>query len=141
MCSQKQKIKSEKKRQKKLLAKQMKAKQKHDQINKNAVIMKPKKSTPTVSFPYYLYLYRQELRRSSSDFSYLRLARAKIMLTSELISNNIGNCNKLCTVDDLKTISREVQFKKRLTCQVDRLEQFQELGLNSIILNGKKTPL
>ncbi|XP_017840308.1 uncharacterized protein LOC108598204 [Drosophila busckii] len=94
-----------------------------------------------ISFGYQLFLYRQELRRANTDYSYLRLSRAKIMLTAELIAKNIGNCNKMCSVDDLKMLSREVQFKKRLCNQVQRLEQFQQLGLTDVVLNGKRTAL
>ncbi|KAH8378667.1 hypothetical protein KR009_000579 [Drosophila setifemur] len=93
------------------------------------------------SFPYQLFLYRQELRRSSADFSYLRLSKAKIMLTSELIAKNIGAGNPMSSVEELKALSREVQFKKRLCHQVDRLQQFRQLGLTEMILNGKRTPL
>ncbi|KAH8372185.1 hypothetical protein KR093_010496, partial [Drosophila rubida] len=93
------------------------------------------KSTQHISFPYQIFLHRQELRKSEKDFSYLRLSRSKIMLTAQLIDKNIGNFNSMCTVDDLKMLSREVQFKKRLISQVERLEQYQELGLNELVLD------
>ncbi|KAM8708185.1 hypothetical protein ACLKA7_015196 [Drosophila subpalustris] len=137
-CQKNQKDKSEKKREK-LLNKQAKAKYHQEKLKKHS--RKMLKSTQNVSFHYQLFLYRNELRKSDADFSYLRLSRAKIMLTAQLIAKNIGNCNKLCTVDDLKMLSREVQFKKRLCNQVERLEQFQELGLTDVVLNGKRTVL
>ncbi|XP_030387486.1 uncharacterized protein LOC115634075 [Scaptodrosophila lebanonensis] len=95
----------------------------------------------SISFHYQLFLYRQELRRANTDYSYLRLSRAKIMLTSELIAKNVNTGSKLNSLDDLKMLSREVQFKKRLCTQVERLEQFRELGLTDVVLNGKRTAL
>ncbi|EDW35196.1 GL15710 [Drosophila persimilis] len=83
----------------------------------------------------------RNLRRSSADFSYLRLSRAKIMLTKELIAKKIGSCDQMSSVDDLKMLSREVQFKKRLTSQVERLEEFKNMGLTEMILDGKRTTL
>ncbi|KAH8301087.1 hypothetical protein KR018_000949 [Drosophila ironensis] len=93
------------------------------------------------NFSYQLFLYRQELRRSSADFSYLRLSKAKILLTSELINRNIGAGNPMSSIEELKELSREVQFKKRLCHQVERLQQFRQLGLTEMILNGKKMTL
>lgn len=136
MSRQNLKNKSEKKREK-LLNKQPKAK-----LKKHAKKSKSNKSSSYgPSFAYQLYMYRQELKRPSSEFSYLRRSRAKIVLTAQLIAQNIGQFNKLCSVDDLKMLSREVQFKKRLCNQVERLEQFRQLGLTEMVLNGKKTPL
>ncbi|KAI8041316.1 hypothetical protein M5D96_005573, partial [Drosophila gunungcola] len=82
-----------------------------------------------------------ELKRSSTDFSYLRLSKAKIVLTSQLIAKKMGTCNPLSSVEELKELSREVQFQKRLCHQVERLQQFRQLGLTEMILNGKKTIL
>lgn len=140
MSRQNLKNKSEKKREK-LLNKQPKAKHQREKLKKHAKKSKSNKSSYGVSFAYQLYMYRQELRRPSSEFSYLRRSRAKIVLTAQLIAQNIGQFNNLCSVDDLKMLSREVQFKKRLCNQVQRLEQFRELGLTEMVLNGKKTPL
>ncbi|KAH8397156.1 hypothetical protein KR215_009859 [Drosophila sulfurigaster] len=138
VCQNQKMDKAEKKRQK-TLHKQMKAKHHEQKLQKHS--RKMLRSTEPVSFPYQIFLHRLELRKSEKDFSYLRLSRSKIMLTAQLIDKNIGNCNKLCTVDDLKVLSREVQFKKRLIKQVDRLEQFRELGLNELVLDGKRTAL
>ncbi|EDW73219.1 uncharacterized protein Dwil_GK17439 [Drosophila willistoni] len=145
MTSQKvHKHKSEKKRSSSSSSqhKSHKLKSKHGEHHlKRKYLKKLRKGAQSISFPYQLFLYRQELRRSSSDFSYLRLSRAKIMLTSKLIANNINTYNQMSSVDDLKVLSREVQFKKRLCNQVERLEQFKELGLTEMIMNGKKTVL
>ncbi|XP_030570111.1 uncharacterized protein LOC115769440 [Drosophila novamexicana] len=139
MSSRNLEKKSEKQRLKQL-KKLTKAKQQQDKVKKHTKKLL-KMKTRNISFDYQLFLYRQELRRANTDFSYLRLSRAKIMLTAELIAKNIGSYNKMCSVDDLKMLSREVQFKKRLCNQVERLEQFQELGLTDVVLNGKKTAL
>ncbi|EDV97941.1 uncharacterized protein LOC6558938 [Drosophila grimshawi] len=140
MSRQNLSIKAERKQQKQL-KKQFKAKkQQQDKIKKHPK-KRIKKSTGNISIHYQLFLYRQEMRRANTDFSYLRLSRAKIMLTAELIDKNMGRWSDLCTVDDLKMLSREVQFKKRLCTQVERLEQFQELGLTDVVLNGKKMTL
>ncbi|KAH8306937.1 hypothetical protein KR044_001444 [Drosophila immigrans] len=138
VCQNQKMDKAEKKRQKSL-NKQMKAKHHHEKLKKHS--RKMLRTHQHVSFPYQIFLHRLELRKSEKDFSYLRLSRSKIMLTAQLIDKNIGNCNKLCTLDDLKVLSREVQFKKKLINQVERLEQFQELGLNELVLNGKRTTL
>lgn len=115
----------------------------HDPLKKQKkrALKKLRRKAAAVNFPYQLFLYRQELRRASADFSYLRLSKAKIMLTSELIAKKMGSCNPLCSLDELKELSREVQFQKRLCHQVERLQQFRQLGLTEMILNGKRTTL
>ncbi|KAH8386060.1 hypothetical protein KR200_008351 [Drosophila serrata] len=115
----------------------------HDPLKKQKkrALKKLRRKASTVNFPYQLFLYRQELKRASADFSYLRLSRAKIVLTSELIAKKMGSCNPLSSVDELKELSREVQFQKRLCHQVERLQQFRQLGLTEMILNGKKMTL
>ncbi|XP_017139037.1 uncharacterized protein LOC108153497 [Drosophila miranda] len=114
----------------------------HDPLRKKKKALKKlRMMAPKINFSYQLFLYRQELKRASADFSYLRLSRAKIMLTKELIAKKIGSCDQMSSVDDLKMLSREVQFKKRLTSQVERLEEFKNLGLTEMILDGKRTTL
>ncbi|XP_017128085.1 uncharacterized protein LOC108146573 [Drosophila elegans] len=115
----------------------------HDPLKKQKkrALKKLRRKASNVNFPYQLFLYRQELRRSSTDFSYLRLSKAKIVLTSQLIAKKMGTCNPLSSVEELKELSREVQFQKRLCHQVERLQQFRQLGLTEMILNGKKTIL
>ncbi|KAH8293761.1 hypothetical protein KR054_003943 [Drosophila jambulina] len=116
----------------------------HDPLKKQKkrAMKKLRRKAASVNFPYQLFLYRQELKRANSaDFSYLRLSKAKIMLTSELIAKKMGTCNPLSSVDELKELSREVQFQKRLCNQVERLQQFRQLGLTELILNGKKMTL
>ncbi|XP_020817915.1 uncharacterized protein LOC110191398 [Drosophila serrata] len=115
----------------------------HDPLKKQKkrALKKLRRKASTVNFPYQLFLYRQELKRANADFSYLRLSRAKIVLTSELIAKKMGSCNPLSSVDELKELSREVQFQKRLCHQVERLQQFRQLGLTEMILNGKKMTL
>ncbi|EDX10344.1 uncharacterized protein LOC6737940 [Drosophila simulans] len=115
----------------------------HDPLKKQKkrALKKLRRKSSTVNFPYQLFLYRQELKRASADFSYLRLSKAKIVLTSQLIAQKMGSCNPDCSVDELKELSREVQFQKRLCHQVERLQQFRQLGLTEMILNGKKTTL
>ncbi|SPP76446.1 uncharacterized protein LOC117579792 [Drosophila guanche] len=108
---------------------------------KKKALKKLRKRSPRTNFSYQLFLYRQELKRASADFSYLRLSRAKIMLTNELIAKKIGSNEQMSSVDDLKMLSRELQFKKRLASQVERLEEFKNLGLTEMILDGKKTTL
>ncbi|EDW94398.1 uncharacterized protein LOC6533997 [Drosophila yakuba] len=115
----------------------------HDPLKKQKkrALKKLRRKSTNVNFPYQLFLYRQELKRASADFSYLRLSKAKIVLTSQLIAKKMGSCNPNCSVDELKELSREVQFQKRLCHQVERLQQFRQLGLTEMILNGKKTTL
>ncbi|EDV51664.1 uncharacterized protein LOC6544958 [Drosophila erecta] len=115
----------------------------HDPLKKQKkrALKKLRRKSGTVNFPYQLFLYRQELKRASADFSYLRLSKAKIVLTSQLIAKKMGSCNPNCSVDELKELSREVQFQKRLCHQVERLQQFRQLGLTEMILDGKKTTL
>ncbi|TDG43999.1 hypothetical protein AWZ03_009548 [Drosophila navojoa] len=140
MSSHSTEQRTEKKRRRQLKKHNSKAKQQQDKPKKHTK-KRLKMSPGNISFDYRLFLYRQELRRSSANQSYLRLSRAKIMLTAELIAKNMCSYNKMCSVDDLKMLSREVQFKKRLCSQVERLEQFQELGLTDVVLNGKRTAL
>ncbi|XP_070141894.1 uncharacterized protein SNCF [Drosophila kikkawai] len=115
----------------------------HDPLKKQKkrALKKLRRRAAAVNFPYQLFLYRQELKRARADFSYLRLSKAKIALTSELIAKKMGSCNPLSSVDELKELSREVQFQKRLCNQVERLQQFRQLGLTEMILNGKKMTL
>ncbi|KPU78461.1 uncharacterized protein Dana_GF27871 [Drosophila ananassae] len=108
---------------------------------KKRALKKLRRKEAGPNFSYQLFLYRQELRRSHSDFSYLRLSKAKINLTSELIARHLVSGKPLRTVEELKELSREVQFKKRLAHQVERLQQFRQLGLTEMILNGKRTTL
>ncbi|XP_036671355.1 uncharacterized protein SNCF [Drosophila suzukii] len=115
----------------------------HDPLKKQKkrALKKLRRNAATVNFPYQLFLYRQELKRSSADFSYLRLSKAKIVLTSQLIAKRMASCSPMSSVEELKELSREVQFQKRLCHQVERLQQFRQLGLTEMILNGKKTTL
>ncbi|XP_016955191.1 uncharacterized protein LOC108028061 [Drosophila biarmipes] len=115
----------------------------HDPLKKQKkrALKKLRRNAAAVNFPYQLFLYRQELKRASTDFSYLRLSKAKILLTSQLIAKRMGSCHPMSSVEELKELSREVQFQKRLCHQVERLQQFRQLGLTEMILNGKKTTL
>lgn len=137
----KNKRETEKKRER-VLNKKPKAKHQLEKYKKQTkTAPKPYKTSYNASFAYQLYLYRRELERPSVEFSYIRRSRAKIVLTAHLIAQNIGEFNNLCSVEDLKVLSREVQFKKRLCTQVERMEQYKELGLTEMVLNGKRTPL
>ncbi|KAH8339331.1 hypothetical protein KR074_012088, partial [Drosophila pseudoananassae] len=108
---------------------------------KKRALKKLRRKEAGPNFSYQLFLYRQELRRAHSDFSYLRLSKAKITLTSQLIARNLVSGKPISTVEELKELSREVQFKKRLAHQVERLQQFRQLGLTEMILNGKRMTL
>ncbi|XP_017100185.2 uncharacterized protein SNCF [Drosophila bipectinata] len=108
---------------------------------KKRALKKLRRKEAGPNFSYQLFLYRQELRRAHSDFSYLRLSKAKINLTSQLIARNLVYGKPMSTVEELKELSREVQFKKRLAHQVERLQQFRQLGLTEMILNGKRMTL
>ncbi|KAH8373125.1 hypothetical protein KR093_004431, partial [Drosophila rubida] len=129
VCDNQQKIdKAEKKRQK-LLRKEMKAKRHHEKLKKHSHKM------------YQIFLHRKELRKSVKDYSYMRLSRSKIMLTAQLIAKNIDNVNSMCTMDEIKQLSREVKYKKGLIKRVERLDQYQDLIRNELLLKGRCTTL
>ncbi|KAH8410697.1 hypothetical protein KR222_006648 [Zaprionus bogoriensis] len=77
-----------------------------------------KLTKPTVS--YHLFLYREELSRRNAR--QLRLSRTKIEITDELISRTVRNI-KTCSMDDLKAINRELQFKRKLRSNVSKLRK------------------
>ncbi|KAH8372443.1 hypothetical protein KR093_011612 [Drosophila rubida] len=139
VCDNQQKIdKAEKKRQK-LLRKEMKAKRHHEKLKKHS--HKMLKSAEYISVPYQIFLHRKELRKSVKDYSYMRLSRSKIMLTAQLIAKNIDNVNSMCTMDEIKQLSREVKYKKGLIKRVERLDQYQDLIRNELLLKGRCTTL
>ncbi|KNC20656.1 hypothetical protein FF38_04814 [Lucilia cuprina] len=91
---------------------------------------------PTVS--YTLFMYREELKRREAR--YLRLNKTKIVLTSELISKSVRNF-KHCTAEDLKAITREMFFKKKLKKQIVRIQKLQNLGIDNANPNAQSTEL
>ncbi|XP_046868055.1 protein masquerade [Drosophila willistoni] len=146
MTSQKvHKHKSEKKRSSSSSSqhKSHKLKSKHGEHHlKRKYLKKLRKGAQSISFPYQLFLYRQELRRSSSDFSYLRLSRAKIMLTSKLIANNINTYNQMSTTGTIQgawTNRNDNEWQKDALlwsascnlCLGEVIEEAERLGLSS----------
>ncbi|KAH8379449.1 hypothetical protein KR009_005082 [Drosophila setifemur] len=73
---------------------------------------------PTVT--YHLFMYRVELARRNAR--QLRLSRTKIEITDELISKTVRNL-KTCSMDDLKAVNRELQFKRKLRSNVSKLRK------------------
>lgn len=93
-------------------------------------------SKPTVS--YTLFLYREELNRREA--SYLRLNKTKFMLTDELISKSFKNL-KECSTADLKAISRELLFKKKLKRHIRRINKLEKLGIRNANPTAQTTKL
>lgn len=94
--------------------------------------------TNTTTVPYTLFLYREELRRRNTQ--YIRLSKTKIYLTDGLISKTVRNITRL-NVEELKNLSREIMFKKKLRHQVKRLRRLQEIGITNPNPNAMTTEL
>ncbi|XP_013116559.1 uncharacterized protein LOC106093943 [Stomoxys calcitrans] len=77
---------------------------------------------------YTLFLYRQELSRREA--SYLHLNKTKFLLTDELINKSFRNL-KQCSAADLKAISRELMFKKKLKRHIRRIRKLAKLGIQN----------
>ncbi|KAM7356771.1 uncharacterized protein ACRADG_002405 [Cochliomyia hominivorax] len=91
---------------------------------------------PTVS--YTVFMYREELKRRQAR--YLPLNKTKIVLTNKLISKSVRNF-KHCTADDLKAITREMFFKKKLKKQIVKIQKLQNLGIDNANPNAESTEL
>ncbi|XP_075164167.1 uncharacterized protein LOC142236770 [Haematobia irritans] len=90
------------------------------------------------SFGYSLFLYREELRRPK--LRYTRLNKTKLTLTDNLIKKHAKNL-KQCSIDDLQSISREIQFKKTLCHQLKRLQRLEKLGMYNMSPTMESTEL
>lgn len=105
-------------------------------ISTNSKSSSSPSSKPTVS--YTLFMYREELKRREAR--YLRLNKTKVALTSELISKSVRNF-KHCTTEDLKAITREMLFKKKLKKQIVRIQKLENLGIENANPNAQSTQL
>lgn len=72
---------------------------------------------------YTLFLYRKELENSS--VSERRLKKRKLVLTDKLVRKG-AEALETCSGEYLRTISREVKYKKQL------IRQLQEMGKKKI---------
>ncbi|XP_065361819.1 uncharacterized protein LOC135955396 [Calliphora vicina] len=92
-------------------------------------------SKSKTTFNYILFLYREELRRTESRF--IRLTKTKISLTDKLISKSVRKLEK-CSIEDLKAINSEIEFKKQLKNDIKRSRELEKLGLKNV--NPNKLP-
>ncbi|KAH8295770.1 hypothetical protein KR018_008266 [Drosophila ironensis] len=77
---------------------------------------------------YHLYVYRQQLSRKNVE--YMRLSKAKYVITDTLLAKTVRNL-KGCSVDDLKTVNNQIQFRHKLRNQIQRLRKLRSLGIKN----------
>lgn len=77
------------------------------------------------SISYTLFLYREQLKRGKASMRHLN--RTKISLTDKLISKSVRNLEQ-CTTEDLRTINRELLFKKKLKYQMQKISQMEKMA-------------
>ncbi|XP_073841190.1 uncharacterized protein [Musca autumnalis] len=95
-------------------------------------------SSSKASVTYTLFLYREELQRR--EVRHLNLNKTKFLLTDELISNGVRNL-KDCSKSDLRAISRELMFKKKLQRNIRRIHKLQKLGIQNADPKSQTTKL
>ncbi|XP_061386734.1 uncharacterized protein LOC133321668 [Musca vetustissima] len=93
-------------------------------------------SKPSVT--YTLFLYREELQRREAR--HLRLNKTKFVLTDELISKSVRNLHE-CSRSDLRAISRELMFKKKLQRNIRRIHKLEKLGIKNADPQSQTTKL
>ncbi|EDV39008.1 uncharacterized protein Dana_GF25089 [Drosophila ananassae] len=77
---------------------------------------------------YHLYLYRQQLSRKNVE--YMRLSKAKYVITDTLLAKTVRNL-KGCSVEDLKTVNNQIVFRHKLKNQILRLRKLRNLGIKN----------
>ncbi|KAH8379114.1 hypothetical protein KR009_003131 [Drosophila setifemur] len=77
---------------------------------------------------YHLYLYRQQL--SQKKVEYMRLSKAKYVITDTLLTKTVRNL-KGCSVEELKTVNKQIVFRHKLKNQILRLRKLRSLGMKN----------
>lgn len=90
------------------------------------------------SVGYQVFLYREQLARRKVE--YIRLSKAKYFITETLLAKTVRNLQR-CSIDELKTVNNQLQFKNKLRHEIHRLRRLQSLGIRNASPHMESTEL